>query len=560
MNKSNQMKLTAPTLSVTNFNLPSLHLLHDEINVILKDTEIHLGEFTDDNSQAPLLLDSIIVLKQLTCIFQLISSVGAETLNIAVVQGLQQLYDSGDNSNVELIMDLSEAIMTLDRYIEFVLLTESVEPTLLLPIINKLNAHSQVAPIDAEYFATFGNSSVIIANPEQNFQALNELNLDSDLLTYAYRTGLGVALINQDGNISQDDQQKLDAMSAACALIAVNSSSLFWQAAAVAVTDIATILPLNLSQKHTLIYLEQQFQSYLPVMDTRFADLVSFACQRDVEEAKILREQYAANQLEDPQRKQMERFLFGPNRALTDTLNTIIQTQINTIKENVDSYARGDSINPVDMQTSQIIEDLTTLSSSLHLLGLSNAANSLTKAAEAVTTWRAPSPEDFDHLLLALMHAENATIAMAEMHTPGAIYLPLNNPHISLHQLNTAYDTLIQESRTAIASAEQGINDYLAEPERDVLNIQNIPEMLRQVSGAVRFLQLPTPASMLSQLASYLQQRINGGTRIDDGTLAYIADVMMAVDHHLDGFENNRPVSKQALDVGQQSLSQLLAA
>ena len=560
MNKSNQMKLTAPTLSVTNFNLPSLHLLHDEINVILKDSEIHLGEFTDDNSQAPLLLDSIIVLKQLTCIFQLISSVGAETLNMAIVQGLQQLYDSGDNSNVELIMDLSEAIMTLDRYIEFVLLTESVEPTLLLPIINKLNAHSQVAPIDAEYFATFGNSSVIIANPEQNFQALNELNLDSDLLTYAYRTGLGVTLINQDGNISQDDQQKLDAMSAACALIAANSSSLFWQAAAVAVTDIATILPLNLSQKHTLIYLEQQFQSYLPVMDTRFADLVSFACQRDTEDAKMLRKQYAANQLEDPQRKQMERFLFGPNRALTDTLNTIIQAQINTIKENVDSYARGDSINPADMQTSQIIKDLTTLSSSLRLLGLSNAANSLTKAAEAVTTWHTPSPNDFDHLLLALMHAENATIAMAEMHTPGAIYLPLNNPHISLHQLNTAYDTLIQESRTAIASAEQGINDYLAEPERDVLNIQNIPEMLRQVSGAVRFLQLPTPASMLSQLASYLQQRINGGTRIDDGTLAYIADVMMAVDHHLDGFENNRPVSKQALDVGQQSLSQLLAA
>ena len=174
--------------------------------------------------------------------------------------------------------------------------------------------------------------------------------------------------------------------------------------------------------------------------------------------------------------------------------------------------------------------------------------------------WRAPTPEDFDHLLLALMHAENATIAMAEMHTPGAIYLPLNNPHISLHQLNTAYDTLIQESRTAIASAEQAITDYLAEPERDVLNIQNIPEMLRQVSGAVRFLQLPTPASMLSQLASYLQQRIGNGARLDDGTLAYIADVIMAVDHHLDGFEHNRPVSKQALDVGQQSLSQLLAA
>ncbi|MEG9305008.1 hypothetical protein [Psychrobacter celer] len=560
MDQSAQMKLTAPTLSVTDFNLPSLHLLHDEIVVTLKDTEIHLSEFNDDNTQAPLLLDSIIVLKQLSRIFKLISLVGAEALNTAIVNGLQRLYDNGDNNDVNLIMDLSEAIMTLDRYVEFVLLTESVEPTLLLPVINKLNAHGQHAPITADYFSAFGSSSVIIASPEKNFQPLHELGLNNELLTDAYRSGLGVALLNQDGTVSADAQQKLNAMGAACALIASKTSSLFWQAAAAATADIAAILPLTLSQKHTLIYLEQQFQSYLPVMDTRFADLVSFACQRDNKAAQHLREQYAQNRLEEPQLEQMRRFLFGPNRALTDTLNTMIQTQINTIKEEVDSYARGDSVNSAEMQTAKIIEELATLGSALRLLGLSSAADSLRAAAEEVGRWQAPSPEDFDRLLLALMHAENATIAMAEMHTPGAIYLPLNNPHISLHQLNTANDTLIQESRTAIANAEQAINDYLAEPERDMLNIQNIPEMMRQVAGAVRFLQLPTPASMLSQLANYIEQRIESGRRIEDGTLACIADVIMAVDHHLDGFEHNRPVSKQALDVGQQSLSQLLAA
>ncbi|MGP5346194.1 hypothetical protein ACTXLJ_05905 [Psychrobacter celer] len=560
MDQSAQMKLTAPTLSVTDFNLPSLHLLHDEIVVTLKDTETHLSEFNDDNTQAPLLLDSIIVLKQLSGIFKLISLVGAEALNTAIVNGLQRLYDNGDNNDVNLIMDLSEAIMTLDRYVEFVLLTESVEPTLLLPVINKLNAHGQHAPITADYFSAFGSSSVIIASPEKNFQPLHELGLNNELLTDAYRSGLGVALLNQDGTVSADAQQKLNAMSAACALIASKTSSLFWQAAAAATADIAAILPLTLSQKHTLIYLEQQFQSYLPVMDTRFADLVSFACQRDNKAAQHLREQYAQNRLEEPQLEQMRRFLFGPNRALTDTLNTMIQTQINTIKEEVDSYARGDSVNSAEMQTAKIIEDLAALGSALRLLGLSNAADSLRAAAEEVGRWQAPSPEDFDRLLLALMHAENATIAMAEMHTPGAIYLPLNNPHISLHQLNTANDTLIQESRTAIANAEQAINDYLAEPERDMLNIQNIPEMMRQVAGAVRFLQLPTSASMLSQLANYIEQRIESGRRIEEGTLACIADVIMAVDHHLDGFEHNRPVSKQALDVGQQSLSQLLAA
>lgn len=560
MDQSAQMKLTAPTLSVTDFNLPSLHLLHDEVKATLKDTEIHLSEFNDDSHQAPLLLDSIEVLRQLSCIFELIALVGAESLNTAIANGLQRLYENGDNNDTDLIMDLSEAIMTLDRYVEFVLLTESVEPSLLIPVINKLNAHSQTAPITTDYFSAFGSSSVIIANPEQNFEPLSALNLDTELLTFAYRSGLGVALLNSNGQVDSGDQKKLDAMSAACALIASNTSSLFWQAATAAVTDIAAVFPLNLRQKHTLIYLEQQFQSYLPVMDTRFADLVSFACQRDTAEAEQLREQYANNHLEGPQLEQMKRFLFGPNRELTDTLNVIIQDQINIIKENVDSYARGDSIHPIELQTTQIITELTELGSALRLLGLTNAADSLDTGAEAVKHWKAPSPDDFDHLLLALMHAENATIAMAEMHTPGAIYLPLNNPHISLHQLNTANDTLIQESRSAIASAEQAINDYLAEPERDMLNIQNIPSMMRQVAGAVRFLQLPTPASMLSQLANYIEQRIEGGRRIEDNTLACIADVMMAVDHHLDGFEHNRPVSKQALDVGQQSLSHLLTA
>ena len=182
MDQSAQMKLTAPTLSVTDFNLPSLHLLHDEIVVTLKDTETHLSEFNDDNTQAPLLLDSIIVLKQLSRIFKLISLVGAEALNTAIVNGLQRLYDNGDNNDVTLIMDLSEAIMTLDRYVEFVLLTESVEPTLLLPVINKLNAHGQHAPITADYFSAFGSSSVIIASPEKNFQPLHELGLNNELL------------------------------------------------------------------------------------------------------------------------------------------------------------------------------------------------------------------------------------------------------------------------------------------------------------------------------------------------------------------------------------------
>ncbi|MGP4713263.1 MULTISPECIES: hypothetical protein [unclassified Psychrobacter] len=563
MSQSEQIKLLAPSLSVTNFNLPSLHLLYDEIIATLTQVERHLTEFNDHHDQAPLLLDSVEALEQLSCVFELISLAGGQVLSAAIAQGLQRIHDNTEQNDTALIMDLSEAIMTLDRYVEFVLLTETVEPTLLLPIINKLRAHSGADPIASDYFSAFGNSSVTIANPEQNFQVLDTLNLDSELLTYAYRSGLGVALLHQAGQLTPEDEQKLNAMSDACDLIAAHTDSLFWQAASAAVTDLAAIMPLSLDQKHTLIYLEQQFYGYLPAMDKRFADLVSFACKRDNAKVEALRKQYARNRLQEPQLEQMRKFLFGPNRALVDSLNSIIQDQINAIKKQVDDYARANlaATRPShQITTTQITDDLRALSSALRLLGLSDAADSLDEAAAATANWQNPEPKDFDHLLLALVQAENAMIAMAEMHTPGAVYLPLNNPRISLHQLNSAYNTLVQESRRSIASAEQSITDYLADNARELSLIETLPTSLKQVAGAVRFLQLPASASMLNQLVIYLEERIAQGVAIEDQTLAHIADVIMAVDYHLDGFEHNRPQNKQALDVGQYSLSQLFAA
>lgn len=560
MSHSEPLALTTPNLSVTNFDLPSLHLLHDEILAILKDTETHLSEFNDDLEQAPLLLDSISVLNQLACIFELMTLSGAQVLTCAISHGLQHLYDGADNSDTALIMDLSEAIMTLDRYVEFVLLTETVEPSLLVPIINKLNGYGANDHIDPDYFTKFGSSSVVIANPEANFEPLSKLGLDHSLLISAYRSGLNVALSYQEGRLEAADKKRLALMSAACSMIAAASPMLFWQAAAAAVMDIEALLPLNLNQKHTLIYLEQQFQHYLPIMDARFADLVSMACQRDNALAYDLKKQYASNQLTLPQKEALRRFLFGPNRQVTDTLNDLIQNQINSIKEEVDSFARGESMISGELQSAQITSELSQLASTMRLLGLGAASEALKSAAIAVADWQTPTPSDFDHLLLALMSAENAAITMANLRTPGAVKLPLHNHNISLHQLDTAYETLVQESRTAIASAEQALSDYLADSTRDVLNIQNTPEMIRQVAGAVRFLRLPISASMLSQLASYIDARLAADQPLTDEALSYIANVIMSVDYRLESFEHNRPVNQQSLDVAQQSLSQLLAA
>lgn len=544
------------TKSATNFDLPSLHILLEEIDVALKDAEMHLSEFHDDEDQVGLLLDSSTVIGQLASIFALINFKGSSELAVALADCFKKLHDSGDNSNTELVMDISEGIMVLDRYIEFVLLKEVLEPALLVPIINKLHTHLGKPAISVDELAR--GSSISILNPQNHYQSLGNLPLDMKTLVANYRAGLGVILAKKDKSLSQDDTAKVNGLSLATQIIAQNSDALFWQAAAIATKDIINDLPLSNDKKRVLIYLEQQLQHYLPLEDRRFADLVSFAFSRNDNFAVQARQKYGLTQSAEQEQKQMQRFLFGPNREITDTLNFLIQGEITSIKEKVDNLARDGGINSVT--PNDIALQIKALASTMRLLGLDEAADALYVATNEVNAWQTPSSEDFDKLLSELMVAENAAIFLSKSHTPGVVKLPLHNRKISLHQLDTAYDTLIKESRTNIATVSAAIEAYIADPAKEALHLQNTPEMLEQVAGSAGFLGLEKTAKMLGRLARYLNEvTVEHKQLLPDVTLGAIADVLMAADLQFEGQEQNRPVNKHSLLIGQHSLNRLIA-
>ena len=226
----NSQKLTA-----TNFDLPSLHLLRPEIAVTLHDAEMHLSEFNDDSSQAPLLLDSVDTLAQLAKVLRLIQLEEGYELANSLSAGLQKLYDERDQPNNDMMMDVSEGIMTLARYIEFVLLKETIEPSLLLPIINQLHSDLNQPALQLSDLTANKNSSIVIANPEQNYQPLKSLGIDPKKLVEAYRAGLSVALTAQSNQLSPKELEKLNAMQAACEMVSKRTDSLFWHAADAAV-------------------------------------------------------------------------------------------------------------------------------------------------------------------------------------------------------------------------------------------------------------------------------------------------------------------------------------
>ena len=552
----NSQKLTA-----TNFDLPSLHLLRPEIAVTLHDAEMHLSEFNDDSSQAPLLLDSVDTLAQLAKVLRLIQLEEGYELANSLSAGLQKLYDERDRPNNDMMMDVSEGIMTLARYIEFVLLKETIEPSLLLPIINQLHSDLNQPGLQLSDLTANKNSSIVIANPEQNYQPLKSLGIDPKKLVEAYRAGLSVALTAQSNQLSPKELEKLNAMQAACEMVSKRTDSLFWHAADAAVSDLAGVLPLSNLQKRALIFVEQQFNDYLPVNDSRFADLVQFASSRDSQLALQVQRKFSANTLDETQLKTMRRFLFGPDRDVTSTLNQLIQQEIDLIKSASDSYARQVNLNSSPDEIDSMAQRLHDLSSVFKTLNLNEVSAALTQQIGKVKTWTQPTPNDFDDLLGTLMMAENAAINLAKSHTPGAVTLPVYNQTISLHQIETAHNTLVQESRTAIATIETALNDYLNDTDKDILHIKPVPDMMRAISGACLFLNLPRQSQLLKRGTTVLQNLIEQqGRELSEHALAKIADIVMSADYYLESLETNKPAGNHAMYVGYRSLQHMLVA
>ncbi|BFL69646.1 hypothetical protein SKB0120_07080 [Moraxella osloensis] len=557
----NSQKLTA-----TNFDLPSLHLLRPEIAVTLHDAEMHLSEFNDDSSQAPLLLDSVDTLAQLAKVLRLIQLEEGYELANSLSAGLQKLYDERDQANRDkasndMIMDVSEGIMTLARYIEFVLLKETIEPSLLLPIINQLHSDLNQPVLQLSDLTANKNSSIAIANPEQNYQPLKSLGIDPKKLVEAYRAGLSVALTAQSNQLSPKERGKLKAMQAACEMVSKRTDSLFWHAADAAVSDLAEVLPLSNLQKRALIFVEQQFNDYLPVNDSRFADLVQFASSRDSQLALQVQHKFSANTLNETQLTAMRRFLFGPDCEATSTLNQLIQQEIDLIKSASDNYARQVNLNSSTDEIDSMAQRLHDLSNVFKTLNLNEVSAALNQQTGKVKTWTQPTPNDFDELLGTLMMAENAAINLAKSHTPGAVILPVYNQTISLHQIETAHNTLVQESRTAIATIETALNNYLNDADKDILHITPVPDIMRAISGACLFLNLPRQSQLLKHAATVLQNLIEQqGRELSEHALAKIADIVMSADYYLESLETNKPAGNHAMYVGYRSLQHMLVA
>jgi hypothetical protein len=551
------------TMSTTgtpsHFDVASLHLVKLEIDVSLKQVESALSIFVDDEHNTAGLMDAADAMMQIHGILRLLELYGASELSGAMGKLLRDIAENPAQTKEDRLSAIGEGLMVLSRYLEFVLLRETLLPHLLLPVTNTLNRLAGLPVLrEGHFLKPYLSVDQLSSQGVVGFDDVSQTSL-IQFLAKMYRSGLAQVL----NDVAQPrDYQLLQRACQEMATLSSNTpSALYWQAAQAATTELYTMRSLSASRKRVLVSMERRFSKINQLIAAdELLDVLAMAVCRDHDLATQLRDALTLTDkvATDRTTAQLAGFLFGPDGDVIHTVTNLIHEEIGAIKTLIDTIARGEAL---EGGYGLVAERMNVLAKTLSILNLNDAVAHIEQQSAQIRGWtEAPNQDHLNNLMDALMIAENATTLLSKSYTPGAVSLPLNNMRISLHQLDTACSMLITESRGTLGMAMRSLLSFI-ESNGDMLHMDNVPVMLESVSGAMEFLNAPRGRDILKKAASYVASHFGAGHEAPPmSDIDRLADAITCIDYYLESVEVKKPAGERPFRVGERSLAELNAA
>lgn len=544
------------------FDAIALHIVKSEIDASLLQVQNALSAYIDDNSNTFGLTEAAEGMEQVHGVLRLLEITGAIELADATNQLMHRIVNNLGQTTDAQLGAISEGLMLLSRYLEFVVLRENLLPQFLLPSINRIRQVLNLPLLREGYFLEPYLSIVQMPKLNLNLQKPDITPAQSQQLTVLYKASLNHILQKKNNPL---DFQAMKLVSHFASMLAANSpSELYWHAVDIALTELE-YCNLSDARLRTLAQIERHLSrfvldpaSFMPSAE-EVADILTLSVSRDHQAADELRQQLGLNDyiMSDTQAGLLARYLFGPDSHTIHVTTTLMQQEITSIKNKIDSMQHGDLINE---GFDSIAEQLHQLANSLTLLNLEEASTLLAYQGNEVATWQDLSNLDgVNNLMDALLYAGNALTVLDRSYVAGANKLPFNNLHISLHQLEEARDMLIKQSRESLNLSMRSLTGYMES--KDLLHMTNIPAMFESIAGGLLFLDAPTGRDILKIAADYVTRAFapeQPEPAIESINL--LANIIAAVDNYLEGLEQVKPLSLRPFAVGLNSANQLKAA
>ena len=545
------------------FDISSLHIVKSEIDASINQVEAALNLYMSDASNTVGLFDSADSINQVSGILRLMRMDGAIELCDAIHQILVHICKDLESVDDVQVTALSEGLMTLSRYLEFVLLRETLSPQLLLPITNKIyRLLNKPIITEGQFLLNHIDDGVIQRNLSTLVKpsTITKKTTDKDRahLTRLFQTGLNNVLKKKAKE--NDFTYMQTAVSHIADREPQSAEGFYWQIAKQVIATLDQNTYLSEGRKSILAQMERRIarksDSISRLSQTNaIADLLTLTAISPQANDETL----TALGLTDTIKPDLDvvdhkQFLFGPDQAVVHEVSLLVHENIIKIKELVDlivnNEQQDDGLTSLSMQ-------LKELGQTLEVLTLTQAGKGLVDQSSQVANWpKMPDESQINTLMDRLLDSENAIILMEQTHTPGVVMSPFTNLRVSLHQLIEARNLLVEESRTNLTTVMQALLAYI-DNDNDVQKLEGIADICESVAGAMGFLNAPRGEAILQNSATYIKEKFTPDHQPDADAIAHLVDAIVSVDYVLEGIATKKPAGEQPFGFGEIGLAKL---
>ena len=535
------------------FDPTALLIIKNEVDNSIKLVESAVSSLAEDHTLPFGIDDALNQFEQCAQVLALIDMQSLAKIAQYSAELMRKIMQNPAQINTQEVVALSEGTTMLKRYIEFICLREVKIPQFLLETLNRLEIVLG-KPISHE--GQYIEPLLDCITPDFKLPQAPSLE-KSQYVHRLYKLSLNKLLKQEE---TEFDLQAIKLVGAYLAGLAENTpSKQYWNLVHVAFNQVNHLL-INDVRLRTLIGIERNMAQYFSAPDrfkpslSDLANILSLCISQEDETAQHIRSQLniGEDHLTDTQLQVFSRHLYGPDFDTMHTISELVTTEMAQIRNDIEFNYQ----NMTAEKTQQLQAQLLNLANIFKVLNLNEAYNDLSRQAASLSQGDILKDENFaQQLMNCILSAMNSIGVLERHYTSSRLQLRVNNMNISLDRLDEAHEALLNETRAVIELSSQILMQYLQD--QNLAALENIPTQLREIGGALLFLNAESGRTSLNTAATFIQQQIENSATITAEQINHTLDTLASADMLIDNLKSKQPVLQSMFDVALQSSEKL---
>jgi hypothetical protein len=538
------------------FDPTALLIIKNEVDNSIKLVESAVSTLVEDQTLPFGIDDALNQFEQCSQVLALIDMSSLAKIAQYSAELMRKIMGNPAIINSTDVIALSEGTTMLKRYIEFICLREVKIPQFLLDTLNRLEL-SLGKPLTSEgqHIETLLDS----ITPDFDLPQAPALE-KSKYVHRLYKLALNKLLKQEE---TESDLQAIKLAGAYLAgLSEKHPSKQYWNLVFNAFNQLDHLL-LSEPRLRTFISIERNMAQYFSAPErykaslADIANVLSLCISQEDEVSQHIRGKLNIGDdlLTDIQLQVFSRHLYGPDFDTMHTISDLVTAEMTQIRNDIEFNYQ----NMTPEKTQELQAKLLQLGNIFKVLNLNEAHNDLTRQAASLNQTEILKDENFaQQLMNCILSAMNSIGVLERHHTSSRLQLRVNNMNISLDRLDEAHEALLNETKLIIDAASQTLVQFVKD--QDPALLQTIPSQLREIGGALLFLNAETGRDALNAAASFLQNRMDAADVIDAQNINHVLDTLASADMLIDNLKNKLPVLHTMFKVALESSDKLKSA